>query len=199
MTGLEKMKSQILEEAEASAKEILADAEKQADAMKEKGKEEAEAVCREISQKSDEEVKAIEERAVSSCDLQRRKALLTAKQEIIAEVLASAYQTLLEADDETYFAMLRKMLHKFVLPQEGEICFSDEDLKRLPQGFEEEIQAIAKEKGGALALSKESRRVHGGFVLIYGGIEENCTFEAMFSSKRDELSDEVHRLLFLEA
>ena len=118
MTGLEKMKSQILEEAKVSAKEILADAEKQAEAMKEKAKEEAEAVCREISQKSDEEVKAIEERAVSSCDLQRRKALLTAKQEIIAEVLASAYQTLLEADDETYFAMLRKMLHKFVLPQE---------------------------------------------------------------------------------
>ncbi len=30
-------------------------------------------------------------------------------------------------------------------------------------------------------------------------VAENCTFEAMFSSKRDELSDEVHRLLFLEA
>ena len=110
MTGLEKMKSQILEEAEASAKAILADAKKEADVMKQKGKEEAEAVCREISQKSQEEVKAIEERAVSSCDLQRRKALLTAKQEIIAEVLAHAYQVLIDADDDTYFAMLRKML-----------------------------------------------------------------------------------------
>ena len=199
MTGLEKMKSQILEEAKAAAGEILADAEKQANAVKEKGKEEAEAACREISQKSEEEVKAVEERAVSSCDLQSRKALLTAKQEIIKEVLDSAYQTLLDADDETYFALLRKMLHKFVLAQEGEICFSDTDLKRLPQGFEEEIQAIAREKGGVLTLSKESRKVCGGFVLIYGGIEENCTFEAMFSSKRDELSDKVHRLLFLEA
>ena len=65
-------------------------------------KEEAEAVCREISQKSQEEVKAIEERAVSSCDLQRRKALLTAKQEIIAEVLAHAYQVLIDADDWHY-------------------------------------------------------------------------------------------------
>ena len=147
MTGLEKMKSQILEEAKAAAGEILADAEKQANAVKEKGKEEAEAACREISQKSEEEVKAVEERAVSSCDLQRRKALLTAKQEIIKEVLDSAYQTLLNADDETYFALLRKMLHKFVLAQEGEICFSDTDLKRLPQGFEEEIQAIARQKG----------------------------------------------------
>ena len=196
MTGLEKMKSQILEEAEASAKAILADAQKEADVMKQKGKEEAEAVCREISQKSQEEVKALEERAVSSCDLQRRKALLTAKQEIIAEVLAHAYQVLIDADDDTYFAMLRKMLYKFALPQNGEICFSSEDLKRLPQGFDKEIQAIAKEKGGALRISKESRKVHGGFVLIYGGIEENCTFEAIFSSKRDELSDKVHSLLF---
>ena len=164
--------------------------------MKQKGKEEAEAVCREISQKSQEEVKAIEERAVSSCDLQRRKALLTAKQEIIAEVLAHAYQVLIDADDDTYFAMLRKMLYKFALPQNGEICFSSEDLKRLPQGFEEEIQAIAREKGGVLTLSKESRKVCGGFVLIYGGIEENCTIGAMFEAKRDELSDCVHKVMF---
>ena len=92
--------------------------------------------------------------------------------------------------------MLRKMLDKFVLAQEGEICFSPEDLKRMPQGFEKEISGIAGKKGGKLVLSKEHRNIRGGFVLIYGGIEENCTFKAMFDSKRGELSDKVHALLF---
>lgn len=197
MTGLEKMKSQILEDAETSVRELLADANKQADAVLALAKEEAEEECRQISRKLEAEVKAIEERAASSCDLQRRKALLAAKQEMISEVLNAAYESMIHAADEEYFEMLRKMLHKFVLAQDGEICFSEADLKRLPKGFEEEIQAIAKEKGGVLKLSRESRKVCGGFVLIYGGIEENCTFEAMFNSKRDELLDKVHSFLFL--
>ena len=36
----------------------------------------------------------------------------------------------------------------------------------------------------------------GGFLLVYGGIEENCTIRAVFDSKREELSDHVNRLLF---
>ena len=196
MTGLEKMQSQILSEAESSAKEILDQAKKEAEGIVEEARQRAEAECRRISEKSEAEVKGLEERAVSSSDLQRRKELLQAKQEVISQMLDQAYESLLCADEKDYFDMLRKMLRKFVLPQEGEICFSKEDLERMPKGFQEEIQAIAKEKGGALALSEEVRSVQGGFVLIYGGIEENCTFRAMFNSKKDELSDKVHALLF---
>ena len=196
MTGLEKMQSQILSEAESSAKEILDQEKKEAEGIVEEARQRAEAECRRISEKSEAEVKGLEERAVSSSDLQRRKELLQAKQEVISQMLDQAYESLLCADEKDYFDMLRKMLRKFVLPQEGEICFSKEDLERMPKGFQEEIQAIAKEKGGALALSEEVRSVRGGFVLIYGGIEENCTFRAMFNSKKDELSDKVHALLF---
>ena len=31
----------------------------------------------------------------------------------------------------------------------------------------------AKEKGGALKLAKESRQIENGFILVYGGVEEN--------------------------
>ena len=40
------------------------------------------------------------------------------------------------------------------------------------------------------------RRIIDSFVLIYGGIEENCTFPALFDAKREQLQDLVHRLLF---
>lgn len=196
MTGLEKMKSQILEEAQSAANEILENAQKEADRIKKEAKEQAEAACGHISRQLEAEVKALEERAVSSCALQRRKALLEAKQEVISQVIEAAYETLMQAEDNTYFDMLRKMLHKFVLPQEGEICFSKEDLERMPVGFEEEIKGIARDKGGTLTLAKEPGNVSGGFILVYGGIEENCTFRAMFNSQRDELSDKVHALLF---
>ena len=160
-------------------------------------KENAEAECGRISKKSEAELEAVKERAASSRDLQKRKAILQAKQEVIAKILDDVYEALLVLDDKSYFEFIRKMLKKFVLPQEGSICFSSNDLKRMPENFESEIMDIAAKKGGKLTLLKEGNdNIRGGFVLLYGGIEENCTFKAMFDSKKGELSDKVHVLLF---
>ncbi|MGN0399972.1 MAG: V-type ATP synthase subunit E [Blautia sp.] len=196
MTGLEKMKSQILDEANRSAGEILEQAKKEADAVMAEARKNAEAECQRISKKSEADVESLKGRAESSCDLQKRKAVLKAKQEVISEILERAYKKMLASDTETYFDIIRKMLNKYVLPEEGEICFSPDDKKRMPAGFEKEIAAIAAAKGGKLTVSKEKRNIQGGFVLIYGGIEENCTFKAMFDSRKGELSDKVHALLF---
>ena len=196
MTGLEKMKSQILDEAQKNADEILEEAKKEAVEIREAAQEEAQAECTRILERSRAEIKNAEERSVSSCALQKRKVLLETKQEIIAQVLEKAYNTLAEADEETYFRIIRKMIGKYAACQAGEICFSKKDLERMPKGFEEEIQRIAKENGGALVLSEETRDINGGFILIYGGIEENCSFQAMFNSRKDELSDKVHEVLF---
>ena len=196
MTGLEKMKSQILDEANRSAGEILEQAKKEADAVMAEARKNAEAECQRISEKSEADAESLKGRAESSCDLQKRKAVLKAKQEVISEILKRAYKKMLASDTETYFDIIRKMLNKYVLPEEGEICFYSDDKKRMPDGFEKEIAAIAAAKGGKLIVSKEERNIQGGFVLIYGGIEENCTFKAMFDSRRGELSDKVHALLF---
>ena len=60
----------------------------------------------------------------------------------------------------------------------------------------ERLNAIAQEKGGALTLAPAGRVVGGGFILVYGGIEENCTFPALFEARKEELQDLVHKQLF---
>ena len=45
-------------------------------------------------------------------------------------------------------------------------------------------------------MSDEIRSIDGGFVLVYGGIEENCTFKAMLEASREELHDMVNGKLF---
>ncbi|MGI6095979.1 MAG: V-type ATP synthase subunit E [Lachnospiraceae bacterium] len=197
MTGLDKMKNQILDEANTSAKEKLETAKAEAAVLLEEAKAETAALCESISQKSDADVKNYKERVKSSSDLQRKKEILQAKQEVIADVLDKAYEKLQSLDDAAYFGMLEKMLEKFALPQAGEVFFSAADLKRMPEGFAGKVEQIAAAKGGSLVISKEERNLEGGFVLAYGGIEENCTFKAMFEAKKDELSDKVHSLLFL--
>ena len=196
MTGLEKMKSQILDEAKAAAASKVSEAKAQAEELLQQAEAEAKKQSESISQKAKADVANYKERIASSIDLQRRTKILSAKQEIIAEVLDKAYVTLTGMETEEYFSMMVKILKKYVQPQEGEIFFSSKDLERMPAGFEAEVSKIASEKGGILHLSKEGRNIENGFILAYGGIEENCTLKAMFDAKRDELSDKVHHLLF---
>lgn len=196
MSGLDNMKSQILDEANHTAEAKVAEAKAQAAEILDKARVEATAQVEKISAKAQADVAHLAERTESSCDMQRKQALLRAKQDVIATVLDSAYDRILNLDADAYFDTVLKMLKEYVLPEKGEIYFSSKDLSRLPAGFEEEIGKIAAEKGGALSLAKEAKEMKGGFILVYGGIEENCTVKALFDAKRDELSDTVNRALF---
>ena len=51
----------------------------------------------------------------------------------------------------------------YALAEDGEICFSAEDLARMPADFEKKIKAAAKEKGGSLVLKKEPKAIADGF------------------------------------
>lgn len=196
MSGLDKMKSQILDEANHSADKKIAEAKAKAEKILKEAKAEAEAQAEIISNKAQADAENYIQRIESSSEMQRKQAVLRAKQDVIAVVLDKAYNKILSMEAEAYFNMIRGMLNKYVLPEDGMICFSEEDLKRMPAGFEAEIQKAAASKGGALKLSKEAKEMEGGFILVYGGIEENCTVKALFDAKRDELSDKVQGLLF---
>ena len=174
MTGLEKMKSQILEEAKA---EMLKSVES-------------------ISQKSKIDVANYQDRVKSSLDLQKRNKILQAKQDLIHEILDKAYEKLEHMETGEYFEIILKLVEKYALAQDGMICFGKADLERMPEGFREKVKQAAAAKGGALSLSEEGRNIKNGFVLVYGGIEENCTLRAIFDAKKDEMADQIHRLLF---
>ena len=87
MSGLDKMKNQILDEANHSAEAKIAEAKAKAEEIIQAAKAEAEEEAGKISQKSGEAVAIYGERVKSSCDMQRKKALLQAKQELIRGVL----------------------------------------------------------------------------------------------------------------
>lgn len=197
MSGLEKITSQILEEAKTSAAMKLETARKEADDILAKAKEECEAMEAEAAEKNIILKENYEGRIKSLAEQQRRTALLRAKQDMIAEVISEAYVMLKQEDTESYFRTMEKILKTYVLAEPGEICFSARDLARMPADFEKKITAAAEEKGGSLVLSKEPKAIEDGFILVYGGIEENCTLKALLDAKKDELQDKVNEILFL--
>lgn len=196
MTGLEKILYQIEEEAKSSAEKIVEDANKEAQAILTK----ADATCQEMKAAAEHKAAAVTEdilaKSRSAVGMQRKKDLLAAKQQVIGEVIDQAQKSLYKLDDAAYFALIEKMLEKSVLAESGQIRFNAADQKRLPAGFEKKIAAIAEKKGGALTVSQETCDIDGGFLLVYGGIEENCSFAAMFAAEKENLQDKVHTLLF---
>ena len=198
MAGLEKIKSQILDEAKETANAKIEDAKAQAEQMKTQAQAEGTAQAEQILKKSETEVAAQKERVKSAIDLQRRTRLLEAKQEMIAEIIGKAYEKVISLALDEYYQMLLSILEAYVLPQEGEIYFSVKDLENMPVGFGKEIEEIALANGGKLTVAGAGRdNIDNGFILAYGGVEENCTIRAMFDAKRDELADIVHRMLFV--
>ena len=81
MTGLDKMKSQILDEAKKAAEEKISEANAQADEMIRLAKEDAAKQTESIQKKAEEDVANYQERMVSSIDLQKRTKILAAKQD----------------------------------------------------------------------------------------------------------------------
>ncbi|MEE8886035.1 MAG: V-type ATP synthase subunit E family protein [Eubacteriales bacterium] len=196
MAGVETITNEILQDAENQTKDILSEAQGKADEIEAAARADAEKMTSDSAAKAEKDAASYAERIQSQIGMKRKQALLGARQDVIREVIDRAYAKLDSQDDASYFAMIEKLIEANAQPESGEILFSERDLKRLPSGFGEKASAIAEKKGGKLTLSREAAPVDNGFILRYGGIDENCSLKAIFSAKQEELQDEVHKALF---
>jgi V/A-type H+-transporting ATPase subunit E len=197
MAGLDKIIKHIEDDAAAVALAILTDAQSKAEEIVSAAKEQAQKKCEEIQKKTEADVDMTLNKAESAALLQERKLILNAKQELINEVIEHAKTSLTHLPEEDYFSIIKKMIKKYALPKKGEIIFSHADKNRLPANLEAELSSILSDiQGAELLISNETRKLDGGFILVYGDIEENCSFEALFMAAKESLQDKVYKFLF---
>lgn len=197
MTGLEKVQEQILDEAKNLAEEKINSANANANDIIGAAKNDARIIQEEIAAKSSDEVQRYHEKMDSSAQMLRRTKILAAKQEVIEELLKKALVKIENLEEEEYFEFLLKVLNNNLKAQDGTLFFNASDLKKMPESFALKAKDLAQAKGGSLEISKETKAIKNGFILTYGTIEENCTIEALFNDKKDDLKDGLHKLLFL--
>ena len=201
MAGVDSLTKTILLDAEEKAEGILLDARERAAKVVEAAKEEAEKEAALSAQKAEEDAAEYAQRIRSQIGMQKRQALLKAKQDLIESYIEKAKEVLLSQDKDAYFAMLLGILEKHVRNAQGELLLSPEDFNRKPADFDQKVSAAAAKQGGSLTVlpqKGEGTKVLNGFVLRYGGIEENCTLDALFQDKNEDLRDACSRVLFAE-
>ena len=191
MTGLQGILEKIQEESAQQAAEIISTAEHEAALIVERAQIAAENNLKYAEQEAEETAADVLRCAKSSVDSEARQSLLSQKQHLIDQAIKTAYKAILQMPDGEYFAMIQKMIDRFATGQDGEIVFSEKDRKRLPIKLK---MGISLKKN--LSLSERTQKMSGGFLLIYGDIEENCSFRALFDTAQDEIKDKVNTLLF---
>ncbi len=197
MTGLEKILKTIQEEAQASADAIISQAKQEAAEILAAANKEAELKSAIIAEKSEADVKDVISRAESAAALLERKLLLDTKQTIINGIIGKARNRLAELSDAEYTDIILAMVKKYAHNRKGRLLFPETDRKRLTKDFPERLrEALSQKQEASLSIEEEALSFEGGFLLIYGDVEENCSFDALFAEGRDNLQDKVNALLF---
>lgn len=194
MTGLESIIKQIAGDAQQEADAILAEAKKNADKETQAAKEEAKRQSAAILQKGEQDANDIRERAKSAAELSKRNQMLSFKQELIKEAVESARTAMEQAPDKEYFDTLLQLYKRFAQEGQGELRLNKKDLARLPDDFLARMKKAVPQAD--THISQQPCDIESGFLLVYGGVDINCTFRAVFEDAYDELRDAAGRLLF---
>ncbi len=196
MAGLENITGSILQEAKDRAAVLVQKAQNDAEQiLREAERDRNDILCR-GRQKADRDADAYAASIDSQAEHRTREAILSEKQAIIREIIEKAREELATEDNDPYFKMMENLIRRNIRAQSGEILFGERDLNRLPAGFEDRLDRMAQEAGGTLRISPVPAEIENGFLLRYGGIDENCSLKSLFEEKRDLLQDTVHEILF---
>ena len=190
MAGLDKIIGEIHAESDGLIREVLDRAQKEAAQIRSEAEKKAGDSVERIRRESDARLADSKSRAQSAAALTKRQLLLQEKQNLIGEVLEKAKETFLALPE------LLALLKKNALSEQGEILLNERDRKRLPADFEKKAEEAAKAKGGSLRISEKTREIDGGLILVYEGIEQNCSVDALFETNIEMLQDKIQNILF---
>ena len=195
MSSLEKILAEIKAEAAAEADQTIAAARAKAEEILAAAHTEANAKTKAAKELTAKKKAEIEQSNDSAIALQRRRHILAQKRMLLDETLLKAKERVYNLPDSEYFSLLVQLAAKNAYSGDGTLIFNKKDRARLPADFQAQL-AAALPAGHSLAVGDQSRPIDGGFVLIYGDVEENCSIAAIFDARADEFGDLAYGVLF---
>ena len=196
MAGIEKITGAILADADKESAGIISAAEESAKKLIDKASQDCDSFLAAANDRLDKKLAGENKKTVSQCEQAERLILLETKQEIIDSMIVKAKAKLLILEKEEYFDNLLKLLEKQAQSEKGVLLLNKKDLDRMPSDFSEKVNQVATKKGGMIDISQDTVDIDGGFILKYGNIEINSSFDALFDENKEELTDIVNNLLW---
>ena len=188
MSGLDKMIARLESDCDAQCERIALESAADAAGMLEAASRESRAETERVLAEADKQAELIAKKAESAAASAARRMMLAAKVDLIDETVDAAVKKLRSLDVPSYFGVLEALVKKYRTGAKGTLYLGAADLARKPQGF---LSAFPE-----IAVSEEAAPIADGFILKYGDIEINCTFDALRSASLDDLKTVAAEQLF---
>ena len=142
MNGIEKITARIEQDGQKEIDAVLAEARAKADEITAKAKAEAQTVGDEVIAQGRRAAAEREDRMASTAQMECRKAVLAAKQEVIEEAFQQAHKQLQTLPTDKYIALLATLAAQASTTGKEKLIFSADDKARLGKT----VVAAANEK-----------------------------------------------------
>lgn len=193
MTGIEKITARILSDAQSEVNATLAKAQAQADEITAGYQAQAEQEYADLTARGKADAEERELHLNSAAQMEVRKLVLAAKQEMLDKAYATALAQLNTLPDDAMTNLLAQLARKASTTGKEEVLLSASARKSVGQA----VVAKANADGGLnLTLSDKAGAFDGGLVLSDGDVEVNCTFDTLVRLTRSETASEVAKVLF---
>ena len=187
MKGTEKIIAHIRADGDAEAKKIIDAASKQAEEKRAESFKAALSEYEKLMQAGNAECEDILSGSRRIAEMEAKKSVLSVKQEMISAAFDAAREEIVNMPRDKYTQFLARMA--------AEAAASGMEVGKAVCKAANELLS-AKGTPGKLTVSEDTADISGGVIVRFGGIETNCSIDALIRQRRSGLSTEVAAALF---
>ena len=198
MKGTEKIIAHIRADGDAEAKRIIDAASKQAEEIRAESFKASLSEDEKLMKAGKAECEDILSGSRRIAEMEAKKSVLSVKQEMVASAFDAAQEEIVNMPRDKYTQFLARMAADAATVGEEEIILNEFDKKELGKDVCKAANELLQAKGvpGALTLSEDTADISGGLIVRFGGIETNCSIDALIRQRRSGLSTEIAAVLF---
>jgi V/A-type H+-transporting ATPase subunit E len=198
MKGTEKIIAHIRADGDAEAKKILDAAAKQAEEIRAASFKEALSEYERLMQAGNAECEDILSGSRRIAEMEAKKSVLSVKQEMISAAFDAAREEIVNMPRDKYTQFLARMAAEAAASGMEEIVLNARDKAEVGKAVCKAANELLSAKGtpGKLTVSEDTADISGGVIVRFGGIETNCSIDALIRQRRSGLSTEVAAALF---
>lgn len=219
MNGVSNITQKIIDDANAYARQNEAQAEEKAAQLRAENELEAKHLSEDILDSATQEAENIVARARSQAALDTRNALLAARREAIRRAFGHAVEKFCQLPQEQYVELLARMIIRYQT-QDAVLILNARDKEAIGSALLRKVAALSVLDASATAsgsfteafvalvhrvadraklslrIADEAGQFEGGFILVEGHVDTNCTAEVLIDGMQHELEGEVLHTLF---
>ena len=195
MNGMEKITARMKEDAARSLSELNAQTEQELRCIREESAARAEKERETADERAHLAAQERYERLCSASEMETRKLMLGAKQEVLAETYDRALEILCSMPREEYLSLLVRLLKAAGGRGDEKIALSEKDRGEIGEALAERAN---KELNAHYTLAGEAADIRAGLVLVSKDCDVNCSFETLLALSREQTERGAAEILFAE-